>query len=43
MAPPAVDAPAATTPVELGAAAAQLAADSKKWGEVARRIQLGLD
>lgn len=24
-------------------AAAQLAADSKKWGEVARRIQLGLD
>lgn len=28
------------TPVQ---AAAQLAADSKKWGEVARRIQLGLD
>jgi tripartite-type tricarboxylate transporter receptor subunit TctC len=24
-------------------AAAQLAADSKKWGEVARRISLGLD
>lgn len=30
----------AGTPAE---AAAMLAADSRKWGEVARRIQLGLD
>jgi hypothetical protein len=29
-----------STPAE---AAALLAADSKKWGEIARRIQLGLD
>jgi tripartite-type tricarboxylate transporter receptor subunit TctC len=29
-----------STPAE---AAAQLAADHRKWGEVARRIKLGLD